>query len=201
MLRGARRAVLARRRLLAAVMAGIAVVAGIRAVSPPPPRTIGVAVARHDLAAGVVLAPADLVVVPFAPETVPDGLAADWAGRTLAAPLRRGEPVTDVRLVAPSLVEGYPGLAAVPLRLPDPEAVALLRVGDRIDLFAVDPEHGRARALAGGVPVLALPAPAGAVTGSVVPAGRLVVLGVPRPLAPAISEAAVREFLTYAFSR
>ena len=58
-----------------------------------------------------------------------------------------------------------------------------------------------ARALAGDVPVLALPEPTGTVTGSVVPAGRLVVLGVPRPLAPAISEAAVREFLTYAFSR
>ena len=95
----------------------------------------------------------------FRPDSVPDGRPARAAavGRTLAAPLRRGEPVTDVRLVGPSLLRGYPGLVAVPVRIPDPGTVALLRVGDRVDLLVTETDGSAARLLAGGVPVLALP--------------------------------------------
>ena len=43
----------------------------------------------------------------------------------------------------------------------DPGAVALLRVGDRIDVLATDPESGEATVLLDGSPVLALPDTAG----------------------------------------
>ncbi len=90
-----------------------------------------------------MLGPADLTSVAFAPGSVPAGADAAPQGRTLAAPLRAGEPVTDVRLVGPALTDGYPGLTAVPVRLPDAGMAALLAVGDRIDLVSADPQARR----------------------------------------------------------
>lgn len=199
-LRRLRRGVLARRRLLAAALAGIAVAAGLRAATAPPPPTVPVLVARHDLGAGTVLGPADLTTAAFAVDTVPSGVTRDLVGRTLAAPLRRGEPVTDLRLVGPALAEGHPGLVAVPVRLPDPGAVALLTVGDRIDVLAADPRAGTARALALDVPVLAIAAPEGDGVGSPLP-GRLVVIGVPAEAVAGVAAAGVQDFLSFAFSR
>ena len=71
-------------------------------------------------------------------------MADDPVGEVLAAPLRAGEPVTDVRLVGARADDGQPGLVAVPVRLPDPGMVALLDVGDRIDVVATDPQEGGA---------------------------------------------------------
>jgi len=192
----ARRAVLRRRRPLAALLAAVAVAAGLQAAAPPAPPRTGVLVAARDLPSGVLLAPGDLTRVAFAPGSVPDGLAAGAVGRTLAAPLRRGEPVTDVRLVGPALARGHPGLAALPVRLPDAAMAALLRVGDRIDLVAADPQGSPARVVATDVPVLALPASteASGVTGPL--PGRLVVVGVPTSQVPEVADAAARYFLT-----
>ena len=99
----------------------------------------------------------DVRPAAYSPGLAPHGLADDPVGRVLAAPLRQGEPVTDVRLVGPPLTEGYDGLVAVPVRLPDAGMVALLQVGDRIDLVATDPQGGGARIVAADVPVVALP--------------------------------------------
>jgi hypothetical protein len=126
-----RRAVLSRRRPLAALCAAGAVLAGLHAVRPPPGPTLAVAVAAHDLASGTVLTPDDLVTHRYPADLAPVGSVADAAGRTLAAPVRAGEPVTDVRLVAPSLLEGYPGRVALPVRIADAAAVGLIRSGDR----------------------------------------------------------------------
>jgi Flp pilus assembly protein CpaB len=196
-LRPVRRAVLARRRLLAGVLTAVAVAAGIHAVASPPPAEVPVLVAAHDLPAGAVLAGGDLRTVGFAPGTVPDGVAVDAAGRTLAAPLRAGEPVTDLRLVGPALTDGYPGLAAVPVRLPDAGMVGLLRVGDRVDLVSADPQGGGAEVVATGVPVLAIPAPTDT-GGSGLP-GRLVVVGADPADVARIADASVRTFVTIAF--
>ena len=197
-LRPVRRAVLARRRLLAAVLAGVAVVGGVHAAAAPPPPSVPVLTATRDLPAGTVLDPDDLTTAAFAPDTVPAGLSTDPVGHTLAAALRRGEPVTDVRLVGPALTAGDPSRTAVPVRLPDAGMVALLEVGDRIDLVATDPQGGGSRVVAAGVPVLALPPPdAEVVAGQ---PGALVVLGVPPDEVPEVSDAGVRAFLAYAFS-
>ncbi|MFA6575455.1 MAG: pilus assembly protein CpaB, partial [Nocardioides sp.] len=132
---------------------------------------------------------------------VPDDLAADAVGRTLAAPLRRGEPVTAVRLVGPLLTDGSPGLVATPVRLPDGGMVALLEVGDRVDLLAADPRAGDAEVVAAGLPVLAIPdeAESEGVTASGLP-GRLVVVGAQPDEVPRIASAAVRAFVTFTWS-
>ena len=68
--------------------------------------------------------------------------------------------MTDARLLTRSLLAGYPGLVAVPVRIGDPAAVRLLRVGDRVDLLAADPQaESAARVVGRDVPVLAIPAP------------------------------------------
>ncbi|GAA4376932.1 SAF domain-containing protein [Nocardioides caricicola] len=197
-IRPVRRAVLARRRLLAAALTAVAVLAGLQAVAAPAPPHVSVPVAARDLPAGTVLAPGDLTTVAFAPESVPAGLADDTAGRTLAAPLRAGEPVTDVRLVGPALTEGYPGLAAVPVRLPDAAMAGLLSVGDRIDLVSADPQGGGAEVVATDVPVLAIPDAEPEVGASGL-TGRLVVVGAAPTEVAAIADASVRTFVTIAF--
>lgn len=202
LLASARRAVLRRRRPLAAVLAAVAVASGIRAAAAPPPPRVGVEVAAHDLPAGAVLTAEDLVRTRFAPGSVPSGVVRDPVGRVVAAPVRAGEPVTDVRLLGPGLLGAYPGLTAVPVRLPDAGMARLLRVGDRIDLVAADPQGAEAaHAVATDVPVLALPADGAgqAVDGSLT--GRLVVVGARAEEVPALADAAVRDFLTYTWSR
>lgn len=198
-LRPVRRAVLARRRLLAAVLAAVAVGGGVHAAAPPPPPSVPVVTASRDLPAGTVLGADDLTTVAYAPGTVPAGTSTDPVGRTLAAAVRRGEPVTDVRLVGPALTAGDATRTAVPLRLPDAGMVALLRVGDRIDLLATDPQGGGSRVVAAGVPVLAIPPPGTEVVAG--QPGALVVVGVSPADVAGLSDASVRTFLTYAFSR
>ena len=141
----------------------------------------------------------DLVKVDFVPGSVPSGANGDLVGRTLAAPIRRGEPVTDVRLVGPALTAGDPELTAVPVRLPDAGMVALLDVGDRIDLIGTDPQNSGASVVAAGVPVLALPRLSTDAGGSNQPGG-LVIVGAAPTEVTRLTDASVRLFLTYAFS-
>jgi len=195
-----RRLVLARRRLLAAGLAGLAVLTGVRAASLPPVDTVPVLVAADDLAGGATVAADDLTTVDLPEESVPAGAvtaAEDVDGRTLAAPVRRGEPLTDVRLLAPGILAGYPGMVAAPVRVADPAAVRLLSVGDRIDLVAVAPDGGPASVVAASVPVVAVPgsAPAGAAEDGLV-GGALVVVAVPEDGALALAEASVRAVIS-----
>lgn len=191
---------LARRRPLAALLAGAAVVAGVHELRPPPPEVQAVLTAARDLPAGTTLARGDLTTVDYASGTAPTGLAASAVGRVLAAPLRRGEPVTDVRLVGAPLAAAYPDAVAVPVRLPDAGMAALLRVGDRIDLVAADPQGSTARLVASDLAVVALPGVDDEATVSGLP-GRLVVLAVPPGAVPALAQSAVTGFLTFAYAR
>jgi Flp pilus assembly protein CpaB len=197
-----RRAVLARRRGLALLCAAAAVLTGLHAVQPPPAPATAVLTAARDLPAGTVVSRADLETRRFATGTVPDGvLGAESVGRTLAAGVRRGEPITDARLVGPALSSGE--ALAVPVRLPDAGMVDLLSVGDRIDLVATSPRSGAASVLAYDVPVLALPPHEGTGPSAVSGGGQgaLVVLGVEPGQVSLVAGAATSRVLTYAFSR
>ena len=69
-------------------------------------------------------------------------------GRTLAAPMSRGEPLTRLRTLSRGLLRGYPGATAVPLRVTDADIVDLLRVGDRVSFVVADPDGRHASATA-----------------------------------------------------
>lgn len=201
-----RRGVLGRRRSLAFVCASGAVLAGLRVVAPPPPDTVAVLVATRDLPAGAVIGRGDVELRHVPPELDPDGVleARQVLGRTVAAPLRRGEAVTDARVVSESLLDGYPGMVAVPVRIPDPGAVGLLVVGDRVDVLAADPGEGAAETVAADAVVIALPHddPDAPVSGTVgVLGGRLVVLGVPEVTALDLAGRAAGGVLSLAISR
>jgi Flp pilus assembly protein CpaB len=196
--RAVRRAVLARRRLIAGLLTAVAVGVGLHATTAPPPSAVPVLVAARDLPSGAVVGTDDVRRVGFAPGSVPTGLADDPAGRTLAGPLRAGEPLTDVRLVGPALTDGYPGLVAVPVRLPDAGMAGLLLTVDRIDLVSADPQGRSAETIAADVPVLALPDTPTEV-GATGLTGRLVVIGARPRDVPRIADASVRTFVTIAF--
>jgi SAF domain len=194
-----RRRVLLRRRWLAAALAGVAVVAGLQATMGPPPLTQGVLTAARDLPGGTVLRSTDVTVTQLDPDAVPAGITTQPVGRRLASPLRRGEPVTDARLVGHGLLDGHPGLTATPIRIPDPAVVDLLRVGDTFDLLATDPEGTGTRVIAHDALVVAIPesttdAPSIGISGS------LIVIGTPPLVARDVTNAALQEFLSVAFS-
>ena len=94
----------------------------------------------RDLPAGTILAQADLRIVSLPARAVPAGAARQvpvLLGRTLAGPVRRGETVTDARLVGPGLTAGLgpQESSAVPVRVAEAEAAALVRPGDRVDVL------------------------------------------------------------------
>lgn len=202
-LRRLRRTVLARRRPIAALCAAVAVAAALQANAAPPPARTMVLTATHDLPAGVVVGAGDLRRTAYAPASVPTGVLAGAGaavGRTTAGPVRAGEPITDARLVAASLLRGYPGLVAVPVRIGDPGAVRLLRVGDRVDLLAADPQgEAPARVVGDQVPVLAIPRAGEGSPG--LTNGALVVVGLPLDAAGDLAQASVSAFLSVILTR
>ncbi|MET0840343.1 MAG: SAF domain-containing protein [Marmoricola sp.] len=198
-----RRILLHRRPLAAACAAGAALVA-LQVASPPPPRTVPVWTASRDLSSGTVLVPADLTRAEFAPASVPTSTVTDprqVLGRTLAAPMSRGEPLTRLRTISRGLLRGYPGTTAVPLRVTDADIVDLLRVGDRVSFVVADPD-GRVppRPLVDDVPVVAIPRRADSGLSSSTP-GRLVVAAVPSSQASDVASRAATSILIPVWNR
>ncbi len=157
--------------------------------------------AAHDLDGGTVVGRGDLSLTAFSPDSVPDGAVTTAelvVGRTTTGPVRAGEPITDVRLVAGSLLDGYPGRVAAPVRIGDPGAVALLRIGDRVDVIAADPQGRReAVVVAAGAPVVALPRASDTALAS----GGLVVLAVDEETARELAAASVSAYLSVVVTR
>ena len=192
--RTVRRAVLSRRRPLAALLAAGAVLAGFHEVARTRRADESVLTAARDLPAGTTAGARDLRPVAFAAGTAPAawqtrgraGAGGAAAGRRAGhrRPPGRGGPAG-----------GVPRPVAVPVRLPDAGMAGLLRVGDRIDLVAADPQGGTAHLVAADLPVLALPATDDDVVGRA--PGRLVVLAAPETVRTALAQAAVSRFLTY----
>jgi Flp pilus assembly protein CpaB len=155
------RAALSRhRRLLAAVFAAAAAALALTATRPHP-EGVRVMVAARDLSAGAVLGGGDVTVRVLPADAVPAGAVRRATGRTLSAPVRRGEPLTDVRLRSGGLLESAdPAAVAVPVRLADAAAARLLHRGDHVDVLAARADAPLpARTVAPGVPVIAVPKP------------------------------------------
>ena len=203
-LRRAHRRVLLHRRPLAAVSAAGAVLVALQVTSPPPPPTVRVMTASRDLTSGTVLRPGDLTSTDFAPGSVPSGSVTnprDVLGRTLAAPMSRGEPLTRLRTISRGLLRGYPGTTAVPLRVTDADVVELMRVGDRVSFVVADPDGRRSpEPLVDDVPVVAVPRRADSGLSSSTP-GRLVVAAVPSSAASDVAARAATSILIPVWSR
>jgi pilus assembly protein CpaB len=201
-----RRALSRYRRPLGALLLAGAVVSALAAVAPPPAAVTAIVVAARDLSAGQVLVAGDLTVLRLPPAASPDGAVSEPAaltGRTVAAAMRRGEPITDVRLVGPGLLRGDTGLVAAPVRLADAAATSLVRPGDLVDVLSAAGVGATGQAAAGapsarlvavGARVLAVP-PAGDQPVSA-DDGALVVLAVSPDTARALAGAAAAERLS-----
>jgi Flp pilus assembly protein CpaB len=133
----------AARRVAAGALVVLAAVAALRP-DPNDERT-DIVVAARDLAPGVELSAADVRSESRMATTVPDGSQSDLdavVGATLAGPARRGEAITDVRLLGPRLAESAAGPNAriVPLHLDDTALLDLIRPGDVVDVLAAGAE-------------------------------------------------------------
>jgi pilus assembly protein CpaB len=174
------------RRLLAAVFAAAAAALALTATRPHP-EGVRVLVAARDLSAGAVLGGGDVAVRALPAEAVPAGAVRRATGRTLSAPVRRGEPLTDVRLRSGGLLESAdPAAVAVPVRLADAAVARLLHSGDHVDVLAARADApSPARTVASGVPVIAVPRP-----GPDTDEGALVVVQATRDQAATLAAAA-----------
>ena len=150
------------RRVAAVALAVGALVLAVRPAGDTAvaraPETAPVVVAAADLAPGTVLTGDAVRVTDLPPEAVPVGAAdtvGTLTGRVLAGPLRRGEPVTDVRLVGPGLTSLLaPDQVAAPLRLADLGVAGLVHAGDRVDVLVTAPDASAAEVVATGALVL-----------------------------------------------
>ncbi|MGO9032000.1 SAF domain-containing protein [Mycobacterium sp.] len=142
------RTVLARR--IAA--AGLVVLAGVAALRPNPDGDRAqVVVAARDLSPGAALTADDLRLEKRLAPTIPDGSQSDIdtiVGSTLAGPTRRGEVLTDVRLLGRRLAESAAGPDAriVPVHPVDGALADLVRPGDVVDIIAASETNSAAAA-------------------------------------------------------
>ena len=173
------------------------IVAGAVALAGQRGAVAGTAVvaAAHDLPIGATLSAADVTTVQV--NAQPDGVLTTLAqavGQVLSGPVRRGEVLTDVRLVAAGGPRPGRGQVAVPIRPADPATVELLSPGMHVAVLSVD-ETGRATVLATDAVVLAIPPPPRSE-----PTRRLVVLAVPANAADGITAMAVHGSLALRFT-
>jgi Flp pilus assembly protein CpaB len=126
------------RRLIAAVLLCAAAGTCVEALLPRGEPRTEVVSAAADLPAGTVLTGRDLEPLTLPAGAAPPGAAGDrsaFVGQRLAAPLRRGDVLTDTRLVGPGLLTGTaPGTVAVPLRPADASTVDLVAAGQQVDV-------------------------------------------------------------------
>ena len=141
----------AARRALAGLLVILAAVAALR--PDPADGRVDVVVAAHDLAPGASLTSSDLRRESHSAATVPDGSTTnpdELVGMTLTGPARRGEVITDVRVLSPRLTAATsgPDSRVVALDLADAALLDLLRAGDVVDVLAAEPAPPGADAVA-----------------------------------------------------
>ncbi|MGH4012897.1 MAG: SAF domain-containing protein [Pseudonocardiaceae bacterium] len=190
------------RRAAAALLVGLAAVLALTSATGSA-AGVPVVVAARDLSPGTVLDAGAVTLRELPSQVVPDGAAGVTAavlGRTLAAPVRRGEPLTDVRLAGPDLlraVSADPAAVSVPLRLPDPDVAALLHPGSVVDVVTLGARQDEPVVLAHGARVLAVLDPGtGASTGAQAAEGRMVLVALEPAAATRVAAASLSRALT-----
>ncbi|MGO4235007.1 RcpC/CpaB family pilus assembly protein [Pseudarthrobacter sp. YAF2] len=150
------------RRLAAALLLCAAAAVTVNQLTPAPLSTVTALAAARDLPAGTAVTESDLANVHVPPGMVAEGFLQDAgaaAGKQLAAPLRKGQLLTDAQLLGPGLLTGTPsGSAAVPLRMADPSSIQLVSPGQLVNVVLTSAngfdQHGPSEVIASAVPVL-----------------------------------------------
>lgn len=150
------------RRLAIALLLCMAAALTVHQLTPPPADTATALAAARDLPAGTALAAADLAPLRIPPQMVGPGAiteVGEAAGMQLAAPLRKGQLLTDTQLLGPGLLTGSPpGSAAVPLRMADPSSIQLVSPGQLVNVVLTGGngynQNTPSEVLAASVPVL-----------------------------------------------
>jgi Flp pilus assembly protein CpaB len=188
----------AARRVLAGALVLLAAAAAWR--GDPGADMSDVVVTAHDLSPGTAITAADLRIDRRAVSSVPEGAhtAVDAViGTTLAGPARRGEILTDVRLLGPRLAESAAGPDAriVPIPLADAALTDLVRTGDVVDVVAAPAdEAAEPRVIATDAVVVLISAKDSGIgaRGS----GRVVLVALPAAAAKSVAGAALVSAVT-----
>jgi Flp pilus assembly protein CpaB len=160
----------ARTALARRIAAGVLVLlAGVAAWRPDPHSTSReVVVATRDLAPGITVTPDDVALSSRPAGTLPDGAVTTLdaaVGATLAGPSRRGEILTDARVLGSRLtgLSVGPNARTVPVHLADAAVLDLIRPGDVVDVLGAPSADStaRPRLLAVGAVVVLVSAAAG----------------------------------------
>ena len=189
----------AARRLAAGALVVLAAVAALR--SDPHGDRTDVAVAVRDLSPGVELTADDVRLEKRSAATVPDGSQSSVdkiVGSTLAGPARRGEVLTDVRLLGPRLAQSAAGPDArvVPLHLTDAALLDLVRPGDVVDVLAAADDDAGPRVVAtDAVVVLVSEKQKGGASGG----DRVVLVALPAHAANDVAGATLMQSVTLTF--
>lgn len=189
--------------LIAALLSAGALILAVAAPSAPTESgrqtETEVLVAIRDLAAGLTIAGSDVGRAQRTTSQLPDGALtseSDAVGRVVSSSVRRGEVITDRRVLGPGLSAGLgSGMVASPVRLVDLEVTALLRPGDRVDILAASDGASIAAVIAAHVLVLAVPS-ASSEAGSMAQPLGLVVVAVDQETAGRLAAAAASSALT-----
>lgn len=190
--------VLARRIAAAALV----VLAGVAAWRPDPDDDRAqVVVAAHDLPPGAALTADDVRLEKRLVPSIPDGSQSDLdaiVGSTLAGPARRGEVLTDVRLLGRRLAESAAGPDAriVPVHPADDALADLVRAGDMVDVVAgsdtgSQPKPSAPRVIATDAIVVSVSAKPKAATSD-----RVILVALPQASANAVACAALAQTVT-----
>ncbi len=190
------RTILARR-----IAAGFLVVlAAAAALRPDGAGTREVVVAARDLRPGVLLTGSDLALRAQPAAALPDGaqtVLADVLGATLAGPARRGEVLTDARMLGSRLagLSAGPDARVVPVRLADPAVLDLVRPGDVVDVLGTPNADSAARPrLVASNAVVVLVSPESGALGA--DGDRVVLVALPATAASALAGASLVQTLT-----
>jgi len=190
----------AARRALAGALVVLAAVAAWR--DDPRADHADVVVTARDLSPGTELSTDDLRLETHMASNIPDGARADVdsvVGATLAGPARRGEVITDVRVLGPRLTESAAGPDAriVALPLADAALVDLVRTGDIVDIVAApasaDAEEGARLIATDAVVVLVSAKDSRKMAGG---GSRVVLVALPAAAAKTVAGAALVQTIT-----
>lgn len=191
------RTVLARRIAAGAL---VLLAAGLALRPDPAGSFADVAVTNADLSPGVTLSTEDVRLQKHWAATLPDGAITDLArlvGTTLAGPARRGEVLTDARVLGPRLagLNAGPDARVVPVHLADSAVLDVIRTGDVVDVLgaAQAGEDAQPRLLAAGAIVVLVSA---ATKTPGVGGDRVVLVALPRAAATAVAGASLVQSVT-----